>query len=140
MDKLKILVTGAGAPGIAGTIYSLQNNFDNRPVEIIGTDCNPDAVGKDLCDSFYHILKSDTEFYLCFLKALCNLLKIDLIIPQNTGELLILSIDKIEFSCPIMVSNYLPIKYANDKSIINGMNFKNFSSFYPGGCVTKIID
>jgi carbamoyl-phosphate synthase large subunit len=112
MDKLKILVTGAGAPGIAGTIYSLRNNFDNREVEIIGTDCNPDAVGKDLCDKFYQITKANTPNYLYELSKVYTYSKCDILIPQNTLEL-----EKLAnyWLAPCLVSKLTSIEIANNK-------------------------
>ena len=65
MDSLKILITGAGSPGIKGTIYSLKNNFDKRPIIIYGTDCNEKVVGSYLCDKFYQISHSqNTKSYI----------------------------------------------------------------------------
>ena len=43
MDDLNILITGAGAPGIKGTLYSLKNNFDNRQINTIGTDAREEV-------------------------------------------------------------------------------------------------
>ena len=55
MPKLTILITGAGSPGIAGTIFSIRNNYDNRNFFIITTDIKEDAPGKYLSDKFYVI-------------------------------------------------------------------------------------
>ena len=65
MKKIKILVTGGGSPGIAGTIYSLKNNYDNRAVDVVCTDAKNNCVGKYLSDKFYQIPKAtDVEEYL----------------------------------------------------------------------------
>ena len=50
MNKINILVTGGGSPGIMGTIYSLKNNYDQRDVQIICTDAKSDCVGKYIAD------------------------------------------------------------------------------------------
>ena len=54
-ENINVLITGCGAPGISGTIYSLKqkNNYIN--VRTFGTDINHDAVGKYLCDEFFVI-------------------------------------------------------------------------------------
>jgi carbamoyl-phosphate synthase large subunit len=122
MDKLKILVTGSGAPGIAGTIYSLRNNFDNREVEIIGTDCNPDAVGRDLCDKFYQIAGIDEIGYLTDLNKILDIERTAVLIPQNTKELETLSSLVVSYRCPIIVSSSKSIEEANDKAFIPGGN------------------
>ena len=43
---IAVIVTGAGAPGIQGTLYSLKQNYDNRSFHVIGTDINDFVVGK----------------------------------------------------------------------------------------------
>jgi len=118
-NTLRILITGAGAPGIMGTIYSLKNNYDQRQIYLIGTDINVDAVGKYLCDSF-HVLPNanDVDNYLDSLKNICVKEKVNVIVPQNTGELLILARNKeifIDIGTDILISSIEAIKKANDK-------------------------
>ncbi len=119
MDNLKILVTGVGAPGIKGTIYSLKNNFDKRKITIVGTDIKNDVVGKYFCDNFYTIPKPDqTEQYLQSLLEICSIEEIDVVLPQNTAELLILAKNKnkfIEQGIAVVVSNEKSIQTANNK-------------------------
>ena len=43
--QIAVIVTGAGAPGIQGTLYSLKQNYDNRSFHVIGTDINDFVVG-----------------------------------------------------------------------------------------------
>ena len=64
MDDLTVLITGAGAPGIKGTLYSLHHNFDKRKIKTIGTDIDPNAVGRYLCDSFHQISRATSEDYI----------------------------------------------------------------------------
>jgi len=119
METIKVLITGAGAPGIKGTIYSIENNFDKRKIDIIGTDSNNDVIGKYLCDKFYFIPKaSDTKNYLDALIDICSKDKINIIIPQNTAELITLASNKNRFreiGVSILVSDEKPIKIANNK-------------------------
>jgi carbamoyl-phosphate synthase large subunit len=137
MKPLKILVTGSGAPGIAGTIYSLRNNFDNRPVEIIGTDCNPDAVGRDLCDKFYQIAGIDEIGYLTDLNKILDIERTAVLIPQNTKELEILSSLVVSYRCPIIVSSKRSIGLANDKGMLLDNQFEYLSSYHPKGITNK---
>ena len=119
MDNLKILVTGVGAPGIKGTLYSLKNNFDKRNISIVGTDIKNDVVGKYFCDNFYTIPKPDkTEQYLESLLKICDIEKINVVLPQNTAELLILAKNKNKFikqGIAVVVSNEKSIQTANNK-------------------------
>ena len=90
MDALNILVTGAGAPGIKGTLYSLKNNFDDRKINLIGTDAKRDVIGKYLCDGFYRIPNASEIGYIEELSSICKKESIDVLLPQNTAELSIL--------------------------------------------------
>jgi len=119
MESLRVLVTGCGAPGIKGTIFSLKNNFDGRKVEIIGTDIEDEVVGKYLCDRYYKIPKAaDTKNYLKALLSISDKEKVDVIIPQNTAELSILASTKQDFKqagTSIIVSDEDTINIANNK-------------------------
>ena len=71
---IAVIVTGAGAPGIQGTLYSLKQNYDNRSFHVIGTDINDFVVGKYLCDEFCVISPAKKEEeYLSDLMSICIL-------------------------------------------------------------------
>jgi len=53
--SVSILVTGAGAPGIRGTLYALRHNGEGRSIRVIGVDAQADVVGRFLVDRFYQI-------------------------------------------------------------------------------------
>lgn len=117
-NPIKILITGAGAPGIQGTIFSLRENYDQRPVSIIGTDMKESVVGRYLSDDFYVIPAAKEEEYLNRVLDLCQRCNIDIFVPQNTMELLTLSNKKElfdEIGTKILVSDYNSIVAANDK-------------------------
>jgi carbamoyl-phosphate synthase large subunit len=117
--NLKVIVTGVGAPGIGGTIYSLRNNYDNRPIKIIGTDVNDDVVGKFLCDKFFVIPKpGDASKYLEAIIRICTIEEICAIIPQNTLELEVLAgniglFDQL--GVRVLVSDVASIRKSNNK-------------------------
>lgn len=118
MDDITVVVTGSGAPGIKGTLYSLKNNFDGRNVKTIGTDIKDNVVGKFLCDKFYQISKPSSPEYLEQLLDICKNENVDVLLPQNTSELLILSQSKKEFESigtSVAVSDKESITVANDK-------------------------
>ena len=119
MGDLRVIVTGAGAPGIKGTIYSLKNNTDSRNIYIVGTDVNENVVGKYLCDDFKVIPPAkNVEEYLSVMLRLCEVLEIDVLIPQNTVELQFLSDKKSLFEVigtKVLVSNRRSIETANSK-------------------------
>lgn len=118
MDPLKVLVTGAGAPGIAGTIYSLKNNWDNREIEVIGVDMRSECVGKYLCDRFYRVPHGKDESFVPHLLEICEREEVDIILPQVTDELLNLAKNKKKFEeigTKIAVSESKSLKIANNK-------------------------
>jgi carbamoyl-phosphate synthase large subunit len=120
MDQnvINVLVTGGGAPGIAGTIYALRNNSDRRPVRIITCDMNSDAVGKYMSDKFYVVPKATSPN---FFEAIMNIAiqeKIDVVLPQVTNELPVLSSNIESFSSKgikVAISSKNSIERANDK-------------------------
>ena len=97
MDTLNILITGAGAPGIKGTVYSVKNNFDDRRINIIGTDASDNVIGKYLCDRFYQIPKASHAEYITKLYSICEKESVNVVLPQNTAELIYISKNKNKF-------------------------------------------
>jgi carbamoyl-phosphate synthase large subunit len=119
MKPINVLITGAGAPGIQGTIHSVRENYDRRQVHITGTDINEEVVGKYLCDAFFKIPKAkEQERYLETMLRLAVSQKIDVIMPQNTAELLLLAQNKSLFTekgIGITVADAEPIRVSNNK-------------------------
>ena len=119
MNKINILVTGGGSPGIIGTIYSLKNNYDQRDIQIVCTDAKSDCVGKYVADKFYQIKKAnDIQDYLSDIFSIVISEKIDVILPQNTSELSVLSQNKsklLDMGCKVIISSYNNLIRANSK-------------------------
>jgi len=89
LDALTVLVTGSGAPGIGGTLYSLKNNFDGRQIRTIGTDVNKNAVGRCLCDHFYRIpRRAKVEEYLSDLLDIGRAGRVGCLLPQHRAAVL----------------------------------------------------
>jgi carbamoyl-phosphate synthase large subunit len=119
--SVNILVTGAGAPGIAGTIYALRNNPDNRRFNIVTTDIKDDCVGKYLSDSFYVLPAPESPDYFNVLKGVIEKEQISVILPQTTREIEYYSKNKHllnQLNVGVIVSNYSGIQRANDKYLI----------------------
>ncbi|RLJ00928.1 MAG: ATP-dependent carboxylate-amine ligase [Candidatus Aenigmatarchaeota archaeon] len=118
MDGLNILITGGGAPGISGTIYSLKNNYDNRNIKLICVDIKKEVVGKYLCDKFYQIPKPTDKAFVQKLKEICKKENVEIILPQVDNELSILAKNKKEFEkigIKIAISDFKAIKKTNNK-------------------------
>lgn len=118
MENVNVLVTGAGAPGIRGTVYSLQNNWDERKMKIVGVDMRDDAVGQYFCDRFYRVPGAKNEDFVPAILDVCHMEQIDVILPQVTNELFIFSKFKKDFEdqgVKVAVSGYDQINLANNK-------------------------
>ncbi len=118
MDSVRVLVTGAGAPGIRGTLYSLKQNWENRDVFVIGVDMREDVVGRYLCDKFYQVPPARHEGFVEALLNISEREKVDVILPQVTAELFSLAKNKKMFKdigTKIAVSSFETILKANNK-------------------------
>jgi carbamoyl-phosphate synthase large subunit len=118
MKKVNVLVTGVGAPGTKGTLYSLRRNFDKRTIRTIGTDILDDVVGKYLCDKFYKIPEPANESFIHTLLDICKKERVDVILPQVTNELFKLSEFSEDFSkngTNVAVSGKEAIDLSNNK-------------------------
>jgi carbamoyl-phosphate synthase large subunit len=121
MADAVVLITGAGAPGIAGTIYALKENPERKTFRIISTDIDENAVGKYLTDVFYQVPSPENEDYLPSLEEIVKSENIDIIIPQTTREILVLAenVDHFRYlGAEVVVSPAVSIKTANDKYLL----------------------
>lgn len=115
---IKVLMTGAGAPGGPGIIRGIKED-DN--IDLVVCDVNPDASGRFLNDKFEQILMADDENFIDDLLNVCLKHSIDVIFPLVTKELFKLSKNKAVFDSKgikIIVSDYKSLKIANDKSAL----------------------
>src|SRR3989338_5814306 len=118
-NPLRILITGAGAPGIRGTLFCLKNNEDKIPIVSVGVDIRDDAVGKYFLDRFYKVPAPENTEYADSILDICRKEKIDVIVPQTTREIAVLSKKRDEFltsGYPVMVSSHETICRSNDKA------------------------
>lgn len=118
-SALAILLTGAGAPGTRGTIFALRHNSERRPVRIIGVDVKPDVAGRYLVDRFYALPNPEDSCYPDELVRICSEEGTQIVIPQTTREINVLSKCKRELEqkgIRVMVSDWPSIEIANNKS------------------------
>lgn len=120
-NVITVLVTGGGAPGIAGTIYAVRNNPDGIDFRIITTDIKDDVVGRYLADKFYKVPPPENEEFIPRLKEIARKEKVKVIIPQTTREIAKLSRNIGEFAnlgIIVIVSPSESIRIANDKFLL----------------------
>jgi len=120
-DKLILLVTGAGAPGIRGTLHALRNNPDGRPVRVIGVDTQARVVGAFLADKFYTVPPPESTEYVESLLGICQQENVAAVLPQTTREIARLAVSRKELEqagIRVMVSGASAIAAANDKGAV----------------------
>lgn len=115
---LCLLVTGGGAPGVAGTLYALRHNPQHRAVRIVLVDANARAVGQVWADSFHTVPHGSAPEYATRLAEVCATERVDVILPQTTAEVARLSADRAFFSAcrvAIAAADGPAVAAANDK-------------------------
>jgi carbamoyl-phosphate synthase large subunit len=113
--RLRILLTGVGAPGVRGTIYALERNPDSVDVSIVGIDMQPEAVGKYWVNAFHISPPPEHADYIPFISKLAQDHEIDCILPQTTRELLPLALNRETIGKPVVVADAKAIEASNDK-------------------------
>ena len=119
--KLKILVTGIGAPGTSGTIYALKNNPDAVEIATIGTDMRVDAPGRPLADQFRLVPPPEDDGYVETMIDICVTEGVDVVVPQTTRECAVLSHERsrmIEAGVAVLVASAESFRSANNKAVL----------------------
>lgn len=92
---VRILLTGAGSPAASGVIRSLRLNRD-MDVEIIGMDCNPEAVGFHMANRHVVGPRASDDSFIPFVLSLCAEENVGLLFSLVTDELIKLAEAKDE--------------------------------------------
>lgn len=111
---IKVLMTGAGAPGGPGIIKALKQG----PFHLFTGDCNPVASGRFLSENFVELPQAESDEFIPFMLQFCKANDIEVIFPLVTRELFKLAECKEEFlsqNIKIIVSDYNSLSVANDK-------------------------
>jgi carbamoyl-phosphate synthase large subunit len=117
-DEVTIVVTGAGAPGIRGTLHCLRHNFDNVPVRVVGVDVDSQAVGRFFLDDFAQVPPPEDDKYGTAIVDLCGAMGASVIIPQTTRELAYFAAARSEFEAhgiQVVIASAEAIRRANNK-------------------------
>jgi carbamoyl-phosphate synthase large subunit len=115
-NEIKVLMTGAGAPGAAGIISCLKKDPN---IHLTVCDANPNAVGKYLNPDFEVILPAHHPEFISTILSLCTQKNIQVVMPLVTKELDHFAKYKNTFEdlgIKVLVSNEKALTIANDKS------------------------
>lgn len=113
---IRVLMTGAGAPGAAGIIKCLSQ--DKRLV-VITADANPDSAGHYLNKNFVQIPHAEDPSFIESLLSVCREKNIHVVLPLVTRELMPLATHLNEFDMAgtrVMVTPPASLEIAINKS------------------------
>ena len=134
--KFRILLTGVGAPGTSGTVFSLRSGAASESVEIelVGADMRPEKAVSSEFVSLHKLPAPESSDYLPAVKTLVDNNGIDLIVPQTTRENLVLS--GASTMMKVLTSPGNAVRVANDKLRITEL----FSNLELGAPEYRIAD
>lgn len=117
-DKIKVLMTGAGAPGGPGIFKALQQE---PSLKVYVADINPKASGILLSEDSFLINRADDEDFIDHILKLCIDNQIDVLFPLVTRELFKLANNKERFKehgISVLTSDYEAMCILNDKGAL----------------------
>ncbi len=82
---IRVLMTGAGAPGAAGILKCLRTD---PKIEVVTADANPESAGHYLSQDFVLIPKADDPSFIDRVIAVCREKNIHVVLPLVTRELM----------------------------------------------------
>lgn len=115
VNKVNVLMTGAGAPGGPGIIKAI--NSDTR-FNLITCDMNQNASGRFLSDIFIQVPSAKSPDFISKMLDICKKYKIDVIFPLVTLELFEFSKNKelfLSLGVVVVVSDFDTLSLLNDK-------------------------
>ncbi len=133
MIKKKILITSINGPIAYELVKKLKNFF-----YVIGSDCQPNGLGKKICDEFYISPKGEDKNFLKFLNKIEP--KVNQIFLYADEEIYNLSKNRYlmeKVTKKTLLSPHKTIKICNNKSVLRN-HLKKFINF-PKNYNNKII-
>lgn len=118
MSDCTVLVTGCGAPGFPGTLWSLRRNPDGREIRVVGVDMREDQAGRHQADAFATVPAAEEDSFVPELVEICRSEDVDVVLPQVTRELPVLADATDEFEAvgtQVAVPPAPVVERANDK-------------------------
>jgi carbamoyl-phosphate synthase large subunit len=116
MKKIRILLTGGGAPGWI-SIYKCLKSTDKN-LEILSCDVSPNTTGAYLAEKSFTVPMGNNSKYIDALLSLCVKQKVDIVLPITDAELLPLAKHVDVFKkkgITIPISSYSSLQTATDK-------------------------
>jgi len=115
-----MIVTACGCPAASTLLRMIKENGE-RQVTIIGTDMDPEAVGRFICDDFYVVPPGNSPDYIPALLDIVRKEKPELVFPESSNEVPSLAKARGEFdelSTKVLVSSPSAIEPASNKYLM----------------------
>jgi carbamoyl-phosphate synthase large subunit len=122
---MNILITAVGSMSALEVVHSIRKNYPNY--KIIGTDINEKSflwITKEL-DTFYNLAKAKAANYVTDLIEICNVEKVDMIIPLTDPE-----VDTLCNNIERFKSEGIVLAVSNPREINKIRNKYNMSKFF----------
>lgn len=120
LNTVRVLMTGAGAPGCPSILNCLRNNGE-RELYIVGVDMNPMATCRSKVDKFYQVPAAADPTFIDKVLEICKEEKIQVLISIVTRELELLAKAKNRFAevgTIVTTMDYEPLHIANNKGLL----------------------
>ncbi len=114
--KLKVLLTGAGAPGMPGILRCLRA-VKERELWLAGADMDESAPSRKAFDIFYKIPPAQDDNFIDAVLKICIDEKLDIVIPCVTREL-----EKFSFAKQQFKENGIIVAVPDPEILINANN------------------
>jgi len=137
---LKVLITGAGSPGVRGVMkcYRTGAKEEGRKIKLITCDMNPNSYGFHLADSSYAVPPGNDPKFVEKILEICRRERPDILVSGVDPELLPLSKAKPEFEklgVRVALSDPKAIEIAQNK--FRSYEFFKGSKFIPKYVMVK---
>ena len=146
MKDLKIVLTACGCPGASTLIRMLKNNGE-RNIEIIGTDMDPEAIGRFLADKFYQVPPGSSKEYIPRMLEIAEKEKPDIVFPESSYEVYPLACNKRQFEdlgAKVLVSDPEPIEVSINKykmyEVLKAKSNTNLPRYFSAESLDELLD
>ena len=117
MRPISILLTAAGCPG-ASTCIRYLRGVRERAVTVVGTDANPEAIGRFMANRFHAVPVATDPSYIDRLLEVAIVEKVDALIPASSYEIEIVAQSAARFEehgIRVVASEPEVLRVANNK-------------------------
>jgi carbamoyl-phosphate synthase large subunit len=117
LRKLKVVLTAVGCPGGVTMIRALKSN-DEREIEIVGTDMQPETAGRLFVDRFHTVPAGTSPEFIPRMLDIVRQERPDVLFPQSSYEIPSLSRHRADFEAlgvPVVVAGPETVDRGGDK-------------------------